>query len=76
MHKTPHLLIIGGASLDTLHFKNETVLSIGGAGMYTAMAARKRCPEMTIPKCEKCSVEIVCAKKKELFQPVYRTTFY
>jgi hypothetical protein len=31
---------------------------------------------MTIPECEKCSVELVCAQKKELFQPVYRTTFY
>ena len=48
MHKTPHLLIIGGASLDTLHFKNETVLSVGGAGMYTAMAARKSGVEVTM----------------------------
>ena len=48
MHKTPHLLIIGGASLDTLHFKNETVLSVGGAGMYTAMAARKSGVDVTM----------------------------
>jgi sugar/nucleoside kinase (ribokinase family) len=36
-----HLLVIGGASLDTLHFKGQTSTSAGGAGMYTAMAARR-----------------------------------
>ena len=38
--------------------------------------ARKRCPEMTIPDCPNCLVEPVCAQKKELFQPVIRTSFY
>jgi sugar/nucleoside kinase (ribokinase family) len=35
------LLVIGGASIDILHLKDRTVTSAGGAGMYTAMAARR-----------------------------------
>jgi len=35
------LLIIGGASIDVLHLKDRTVTCAGGAGMYTAMAARR-----------------------------------
>lgn len=33
------LLVIGTASLDTLHFGERTVHSAGGAGLYTALAA-------------------------------------
>ncbi len=36
-----HLLVIGGASSDILHIPGRTVASPGGAGMYTAMAARR-----------------------------------
>lgn len=36
-----HLLVIGGASYDILHLRDRTVTSAGGAGMYTAMAARR-----------------------------------
>ncbi len=35
------LLVIGGASSDVLHLKHRTVAAAGGAGMYTAMAARR-----------------------------------
>ena len=35
------ILIVGGASLDILHFSGQTEASAGGAGMYTAMAARR-----------------------------------
>jgi sugar/nucleoside kinase (ribokinase family) len=35
------LLVIGGASSDVLHLKDRTVDSAGGAGMYTAIAARR-----------------------------------
>jgi hypothetical protein len=35
------LLVIGGASFDRLHLPDRTVDSVGGAGMYTAMAARR-----------------------------------
>lgn len=38
--------------------------------------ARLRCPEMTEPECAKCALDDVCAKRKELFQPVYRTIAY
>ena len=37
---------------------------------------RKRCPEMSEPECLKCSANSVCAKRKELFQPVIRTDYY
>lgn len=33
------ILIIGGASLDTLHIKGQTYQTAGGAGLYTALAA-------------------------------------
>lgn len=39
-------------------------------------SARKKCPEMTEPDCPNCVMESVCAKRKELFQPVFRTTHY
>ncbi len=35
------LLVIGGASFDVLHLEDQTVDSIGGVGMYTAMAAHR-----------------------------------
>ena len=38
--------------------------------------ARKRCPEMSEPECRLCQVDPVCAHRKELFQPVLRTSFY
>ena len=50
------LLVIGGASFDVLHLEDRTVESVGGAGMYTAMAAR-RCGAlvtMLSPRLEPC----------------------
>jgi hypothetical protein len=47
-----------------------------GAVDWFFFNARSRCPEMTEPVCELCSVDPVCAHRKTLFQPVYRTTFY
>jgi hypothetical protein len=38
--------------------------------------ARKRCPEMTAPQCPQCPLDRLCAKRKDLFQPVLRTTNY
>jgi len=40
------LLVIGGVSFDVLHLEDRTVDSVGGVGMYTAMAAR-RCGAQT-----------------------------
>lgn len=37
---------------------------------------RTRCPEMTEPDCGSCPVQEVCMQRKELFQPVRRTTYY
>jgi len=47
-----------------------------GAVDYFFFNARQRCPEMTEPECVRCPVDPVCAHRKELFQPVFRTTFY
>jgi len=34
------LLVIGGASFDVLHLEDRNIACAGGAGIYTAMAAR------------------------------------
>ncbi len=47
-----------------------------GAVDWFFFNARKRCPEMTEPVCQLCQLDPVCAHRKELFQPVLRTTFY
>jgi sugar/nucleoside kinase (ribokinase family) len=47
-----------------------------GAVDWFFFGARQRCPEMTEPVCEDCPLDPVCAHRKELFQPVFRTTFY
>ena len=47
-----------------------------GAVDWFLFSARKRCPEMTAPECAICPVDELCAKRKELFQPVIRTSFY
>ena len=43
-----HLLVIGSPSIDTLHFNNQTVISAGGAGLYTAMAAHRSGAEVSM----------------------------
>ena len=47
-----------------------------GAVDWFFFGARKRCPEMSEPDCRLCQVDPVCAHRKELFQPVLRTSFY
>jgi hypothetical protein len=47
-----------------------------GAVDWFLFGARQRCPEMTEPDCASCAVNPVCGHRKELFQPVRRTTFY
>ena len=43
---------------------------------YFFFTNRKRCPEMAVPECSACPVNPVCARRTELFQPVFRTTAY
>jgi len=43
---------------------------------YFLFQMRHRCPEMSEPECAACPADPVCAHRKELFQPVRRTTFY
>jgi len=47
-----------------------------GAVDWFFFNSRKRCPEMTVPDCQLCQVDSICAHKIDLFQPVLRTTFY
>jgi sugar/nucleoside kinase (ribokinase family) len=51
-------------------------LSMGAVDNITFSYNRKHCPEMTEPKCYECVLDLVCSHNKELFQPVFRTTFY
>ena len=50
--------------------------SLGAVNDFFFCNARKRCPEMSEPDCRLCQLDPVCAHRKELFQPVLRTTFY
>ncbi len=43
---------------------------------HALWSARTYCPEMTEPDCAKCTFTSFCAKRTELFQPVFRTTAY
>ena len=58
----------------------QRVQSLSGRSMgavdWFFFNARHRCPEMTEPDCANCAIDAVCAHRKELFQPVIRTTFY
>ena len=47
-----------------------------GAVDWFFFNARRRCPEMTEPDCAHCAIDAACAHRKDLFQPVRRTTFY
>lgn len=47
-----------------------------GAVDWFFFQARQRCPEMSEPRCDACAVDPACAHRKELFQPVRRTSFY
>jgi hypothetical protein len=58
----------------------EQLVAMSGKGMgavdWFLFQARQRCPEMSDPLCGSCAVDPVCAHRKELFQPVRRTSFY
>lgn len=49
---------------------------IGAVDWFFFNYTRNHCPEMSDPVCAECAVDTVCAKRKELFQPVLRTTYY
>jgi hypothetical protein len=50
--------------------------SLSAVNSFLFPNARKRCPEMSEPECRFCELDPVCAHRKELFQPVLRTSFY
>lgn len=60
------LLVIGGASLDVLHFRGRTVRSAGGAGLYTALAARRAGARVTMvgPRPEPMPPELIHAAER------------
>ncbi len=49
---------------------------IGAVDWFFFNYTRSHCPEMTDPVCAECAVDGICAKRKEMFQPVLRTTYY
>jgi ribokinase len=65
---------------DAAHKAIEQVVVTSGKSMgavdWFFFQARQRCPEMSEPQCDLCAVDPVCAHRKELFQPVRRTTYY
>lgn len=50
--------------------------SLGAVDWFFFAYSRQQCPEMSEPVCESCGVNRVCLHRKELFQPVIRTTYY
>lgn len=69
-----------GAIRHTAYRAIEHVVALSGKSTgavdWFFFGARRRCPEMTEPECSLCQIDSVCAHRKELFQPVLRTTFY
>ncbi|MCB2222819.1 MAG: carbohydrate kinase family protein [Actinobacteria bacterium] len=47
-----------------------------GAVDWFLFQMRHRCPEMSDPDCAACPAAPACARRVDLFQPVYRTTAY
>jgi len=47
-----------------------------GAVDWFLFQMRHRCPEITDPRCPECPARPACARRVELFQPVFRTTAY
>ncbi|NIM96392.1 MAG: hypothetical protein GTO18_22055 [Anaerolineales bacterium] len=58
----------------------EKLVEVSGKSMgfvdWFFFNSRRYCPEMTEPECFRCHVDPVCAHRKDLFQPVFRTTAY
>ncbi|NIM94547.1 MAG: hypothetical protein GTO18_12675 [Anaerolineales bacterium] len=61
-------------ALEELLMLSGTSLSAVNNLLFTS--ARKRCFEMTEPQCRLCPLDSVCAHRREMFQPVMRTSFY
>jgi hypothetical protein len=57
------------------HVQQRSGRSMGAVDWFF-FNARRRCPEMTEPDCAHCAIDAACVHRKELFQPVMRTTFY
>ncbi|HMP73692.1 MAG TPA: queuosine salvage family protein [Kiritimatiellia bacterium] len=53
----------------------ESGLSVAAVD-YFFFTNRTRCPEMSEPDCPACPVASICARRVDLFQPVYRTEAY
>jgi len=64
----------------TAYRATEQVVTLSGKSTgavdWFFYSGRKRCPEISEPLCQNCAVDAVCAHRKELFQPVLRTSFY
>ncbi len=60
------LIVIGGASLDVLHFRGRTARSAGGAGLYTSLAANRAGARVTMvgPRPEPVPPELAAAAER------------
>ena len=58
----------------------EKLINLSGRSMSFVdeklWMARRYCPEMEKPQCEKCIFDSICKKRIDLFQPIFRTTAY
>ena len=48
----------------------------GAVGWFLFGSMRRYCLEVGEPHCSQCHLETVCQQKRDLFQPVLRTSFY
>ncbi len=48
----------------------------GVVGWFVFSVTRNLCLEMFDPECTVCPIDLLCAHRKFLFQPVIRTSYY
>ncbi len=60
----------------TLALCDASGLDVGAVDGFLFSLARSTCIEMEEPDCTSCPISTACARRKELFQPIFRTTAY
>ena len=60
----------------TLALCDVSGLDVGAVDGFLFGLARRVCVEMERPECDGCPISTVCARRTELFQPIFRTTAY
>jgi len=60
----------------TLALCETSGLDVGAVDGFLFGLARSTCIEMEEPDCTSCPISSVCARRTDLFQPIFRTTAY